>query len=86
MWKPPAWIYLEKFFARYFQDLEVDCKYDRWSGDAANPVGEEEVEAGDQGQLDDLLLLHCQGLLALCLFVSVYFSVSVWSFFVSVDP
>ena len=59
--------------------------YDRWSGDAADPVGEEEVEAGDQGQLDDLLLLHCQGLLALCLFVSVYFSVSVWSFFVSVD-
>ena len=43
--------------------------YDRWSGDAADPVGEEEVEAGDQGQLDDLLLIHCQGLLSPCLYV-----------------
>ena len=37
------------------------------AGDEADSVGEEEVEAGDQGQLDDLLLLHCQGLASLCL-------------------
>ena len=51
--------------------------YDRWSGDAADPVGEEEVEAGDQGQLDDLLLIHCQGLLSPCLYVFFCLSVCV---------
>ena len=56
-----------KVFCKVFPSLVIQdlfCKLDRWSGDEADPVGEEEVEARDQGQLDDFLLLHCQGLLS----------------------
>ena len=50
-----------KVFCKVFPSLVIQdliC----WSGDEADSVGEEEVEARDQGQLDDILLLHCQGI------------------------